>query len=149
MLKTKTKCVMYVSIVIFFTLIIFLVSSDQIPFQKTISTVDTQAIYNVTIKITSETWSLQHTYKKTTNITVYALLNQTAQKYHFNLNKTYFSGYESFYIESINNMENGKENKYWQYIVNNQYANQGCSSYCLSNDDTVEWIYAKNPYIKK
>jgi hypothetical protein len=144
--KTIVQLGIYLVLVIIVIITIFAISTNQIELPGTVTTQDSSSIENVTITIISDNWSVTHTYIKTTNNTVYSLLNQTAQRYHFSVNKTYFTGYDSFFIESINGIPNGMTNKYWQFEVNGQYGNKGCSHYILSDDDVVIWRFQKSPF---
>jgi hypothetical protein len=145
--RINKKIVWYLFIVCLVAVIIYVVSTNQLEFSKTpIESKDNNIVYNITINITSETWSLRHTYSTTKNSTVYDLLNETATQYNFSIQKTFFPGYDSFFIESINNIENGQDNNYWQYKVNDKYAEKGCSSYHLSDNDIVTWNFKKSPY---
>jgi len=48
------------------------------------------------------------------------------------------------FIESIDKIANDfKTNRFWQYWVNNEYANVGASNYLLKGGDMVEWKYVK------
>lgn len=146
MKKINKKLLGYLCLVSFVVIIIYVVSTNQIEFQGTMIESEDVMLHNITIIITSETWSLRHTYSTTKTNTVYDLLNETATQYNFSIQKTYFPGYDSFFIESINNIENGQDNKYWQYKVNDQYADKGCSLYQLSNNDIITWNFQKSPY---
>lgn len=51
------------------------------------------------------------------------------------------------FIESIDNV--GKEsetNKWWQYWVNNEYAQVEAGSFLLKDGDTVEWKYVESQF---
>ena len=144
--KTIVQLGIYLLLVMIVSITIFAISTNQIELPGTLITQDSSSIENVTITIISDNWSVTHTYIKTTNNTVYSLLNQTAQRYHFSVNKTFFTGYDSFFIESINGISNGMTNKYWQFEVNGQYGNKGCSHHILSDDDVVIWRFQKSPF---
>lgn len=48
------------------------------------------------------------------------------------------------FVKSINGVgDSSSGNKFWQYWVNNQYAQIGASGYQLKNGDLVEWKYIK------
>ncbi len=140
------KLLGYLVIVFFVAIIIHGVSTNQLEFSTTLIESEDNILHNITIIITSDTWSLRHTYSTTKNSTVYTLLNETATRYDFSIQKTFFPGYDSFFIESINNIKNGQDNKYWQYKVNDIYADKGCSSYQLSDNDIVIWNFQKSSY---
>lgn len=47
------------------------------------------------------------------------------------------------FVEKIGDKENGQDNKYWQFWVNNQYAQVGASQFQLKNGDIVEWKFTR------
>lgn len=48
------------------------------------------------------------------------------------------------FVEAINGfINNGQADRFWQYWVNNNYAQIGASLYELQNNDVVEWKYIK------
>lgn len=49
-------------------------------------------------------------------------------------------------IESINGYENGADKNYWQYWVNNQYAQVAANSYQLSAGDVILWKFTSSRY---
>lgn len=136
----------YIIMVVLITIAVYAVSINQIDFSGKTTKPSSTEIKNVTIKIYSDSWSIIYTYEITRNITVFDLLNQTAHLYNFTFTKTYFAGYDSFFVNSINNIRNGENNNHWQYYVNGEYADKGCSNYFLSDNDIVEWIFNKSPY---
>ena len=144
--QQKIKIILYLTLVLAVSISIYAVSTHQLDLTGTMTTPESTELHNITIKITSDTWSLSHTYKSTKTLNVYTLLNHTAELYDFSIKKSYFSGYDSFFIESINNITNGENNRYWQYFVNDQYADKGCNTYFLNDNDKVEWIFQKSPY---
>ncbi|MBU1131077.1 DUF4430 domain-containing protein [Patescibacteria group bacterium] len=44
-------------------------------------------------------------------------------------------------ITKIGEMENGQNNKYWQFFVNGEYAPVGAGQYLLKGGENVEWIF--------
>ena len=136
----------YIVVVVLITIAVYAVSVHQIDFSGTTTEPTSTEINNVTMKIFSDSWSIIHIYESTRNITVFDLLNQTAYLYNFTVTKTYFAGHDSFFVSSINNIVNGENNYYWQYYVNGEYADKGCSNYFLSDNDIVEWNFNKSPY---
>lgn len=47
-------------------------------------------------------------------------------------------------IDSINGMNNGTDNKYWQYKVNGSAPQIGADQFKLKADDKIEWYFAKS-----
>ncbi|MBZ9578497.1 DUF4430 domain-containing protein [Patescibacteria group bacterium] len=51
------------------------------------------------------------------------------------------------FVESIDNMgSDPKSNKWWQYWVNNEYAQLEAGSFFLEDGDTVEWKYIESQF---
>jgi hypothetical protein len=46
-------------------------------------------------------------------------------------------------ITRIGDSENGTDNKYWQYWVNNHFAQVAASSYVVEEGDIIEWKFVK------
>ena len=44
-------------------------------------------------------------------------------------------------IEKVGTEKNGTEEKYWQYWVNNEYAQVGADVYEVQGDDIIEWKF--------
>jgi hypothetical protein len=136
----------YFLLILIVSITIYAVSTHHIEIPGTVTKPKTNVVQNITISISSDAWSLSHTYEFSQNLSVYEILNQTAHLYNFTITKTYFTGYDSFFIESINNVKNGQNNKYWQFYVNGVYANKGCSQYFVSNNDVIEWEFEKSSF---
>ena len=78
--------------------------------------------------------------------TVFALLKKTAEKNNLELSFKEFPG-TGVFIESIDGLPIGTENnKWWQYWVNEEYANVGASSFKLKNGDSIEWKYIEGQF---
>jgi len=45
------------------------------------------------------------------------------------------------FITQIGEKKNGQDGKYWQYFINDQYAQVGASNYILKPGDIVEWKF--------
>jgi len=146
-MKDQWKTILfYIAVLSLVTIAIYVISTHEIDLPATVSKPEPSVIHNITISISSDQWALTHTFETTKNSNVYALLNKTAQLYNFTIKKTYFKGYDSFFIQSINNINNGLNDKYWQFTVNNVYADRGCSDYFLGDNDTVQWFFQKSPF---
>jgi hypothetical protein len=50
------------------------------------------------------------------------------------------------FIKRIGDKTNGENEKYWQYWVNNEYAQVGAGSYQLKEGDIVEWKFVKSQF---
>jgi hypothetical protein len=45
------------------------------------------------------------------------------------------------YVDSINGVKGGTDNKYWSYYVNGQMANIGAGEYVAKGGETVTWKF--------
>jgi hypothetical protein len=96
---------------------------------------------DVSMNIISPSWSIEYKNISTENVTVADFLLECAYKNNFTVEKDFWSGYDSFFIVAINNIHNGEDGKYWQYYINGNFSDVGCSNYLLDNNDVVEWRF--------
>ena len=89
---------------------------------------------NVTMYIVSPGWNVQYEKNYENSVTVADLLFDCSEEHGFVVEKKFWSGYDSFFIEGIDGINNGEDDRYWQFYVNDNYSNVGCSSYYLKND---------------
>lgn len=83
---------------------------------------------------------------KTTNNTAYTLLMQTAKIEGYSIKTTYYAIYDSFLIESISNIENGQDNKYWIYYINGESGAISADKQIVKNNDIIEWRFEEFTY---
>jgi len=140
--KKKLNIGIYLSVVIVLVVIVILVSSTNL-FENVESK---EYIDNVSLKIISPSWSISYLNISTKNTTVADLLSECADKYNFTIEKEFFQGYDSFLFIAINNLENGDDDKYWQYYVNGKFADVGCSKFVLNDNDIIEWRFEDSPW---
>ncbi len=103
-------------------------------------------VHHVSLKIIAPNWSIFYLDVTTSNNTVADLLFECADVYNFSVEKSFWTGYDSFFIEAINGTRNGEDGRYWQYYVNGEYADIGCSLYVLHDYDVVEWRFESSPW---
>lgn len=121
--------------------IIGVVSQSNL-FSVTIGKNDSDGVVeNISMKLSAYDWDVEYLNIDTKNATVADFLFECAGHYNFSVKKEYWGGYDSFFIEAINGIENGKDAMYWQYYVNDKFADVGCSNYFLNDNDVVEWIF--------
>ena len=82
----------------------------------------------------------------TTNDEVYLAPNTTvldALKAVTKVNATYWSAYQSWFINAINNVFSNEKgnNRWWVFSVNGEHALMSADQYRLDDGDNVEWIY--------
>ena len=98
-------------------------------------------VENISMKLSAYSWNVEYLNIYTKNTTVASFLFECAEHYNFSVKKKFWGGYDSFFIEAINDIENGKDDMYWQYYVNDNFADVGCSNFYLDDNDVVEWIF--------
>ncbi len=106
-----------------------------------------ERVDNVSMEIIAPGWNIAYRNVSTTNVTVASFLLESAHRYNFSVQANYWRGYDSLFVKSINNIENGEDGNYWQYYVNGEYAQVGCSLYHLHNNDIVEWRF-ESPIVR-
>lgn len=82
-------------------------------------------------------------YKGEEDDTVFDVLNVLCRNNDIQLEFSYTSLYESYYIEGINYLYefDGGPQSGWMYSVNGQFPNYGCSSYKIKDGDEIVWAY--------
>jgi len=105
-----------------------------------------ESVHNITISINTPYWNISHHVESTNNTTIASLLFQTAEFYNFSVEKEFWPGYQSYFIKRIGNLTNGMDNRYWQYYVNNEYADKGCSTYYLMDNDSIHWSFEQSSW---
>ena len=75
------------------------------------------------------------------NSTVFSLLEELSEKENFKIEFTVYSGMGVF-VESINGLNNGTENKYWQYWVNEELSMTAADKKKVKSGDKIEWKFA-------
>jgi len=99
------------------------------------------------MRIISPNWNIEYSVVITENVTVADFLIECADHNDFTIQKKYWTGYKSFLIEAINDIENGDDDRYWQYYVNDKFADVGCSNYFLDDNDVVEWRFEQSNWM--
>lgn len=78
---------------------------------------------------------------ETLNNTVYTLLMECAKVNNFSVGYAFWPGYDAVFINSINGTQNGNDEMWWQYYVNDVYGEIGCDKKELFDGDVVEWRF--------
>jgi hypothetical protein len=103
-------------------------------------------VHNVSISINTPYWNISYVVDNTSNITAGSLLSETAYYYNISVEKEYWSGYDSYFITTIGNLSNGMNDHYWQYFVNDIYADKGCSTHYLDDNDSILWSFERSAW---
>jgi len=85
---------------------------------------------------------LQNYEVELSNATVYSLLMKASVENNFEVVAEYYEQYQSHYIESINNTNEGN-GIYWQYYINGEYGMLGADMQPVYENDMVKWVYQK------
>jgi hypothetical protein len=105
---------------------------------------DTAEMINASVTITfgnDTTWSYDNISISTPNTTVYGLTMAAARAGNFTVDSTYYGQYDSNLITAINGVENGHDDRYWQYWVNGAYAEAGADTQPVHNHDVIAWKF--------
>ena len=141
----KRDLFVYLCIAILLTTATYYVSIHDV-FGKQNGVQEKQFVCDVEIIITTPNWSVTYSSENTSNVTVAELLFECLTHWNLTVDKTYWSGYDSFFITRIGNYSNGDDDRFWQYYVNDEYADVGCSKYSLHDHDTVVWIFERSKW---
>lgn len=136
----KRDVIVYLCIAVLLIMIVYYVSVGDL-FQNQQNPNQRTYVHDVELTISAPNWTVTYTSENTTNITVADFLFEWANNEQIVIEKRYFSGYDSFLIEVIGNYSNGNQDRYWQYYVDGNYADKGCSAYVLTDGDVVLWSF--------
>lgn len=131
----------YILVVIALIALVFIISKSDFFSNVTGGKETREYINDVSMNINSPSWSIEYKNISTDNVTVADFLLECASKNNFTVEKDFWSGYDSFFVVAINNIHNGEDGMYWQYFVNGNFADIGCSNYILDENDVVEWRF--------
>jgi hypothetical protein len=101
---------------------------------------------SVKMVIIGDGWTIEDNLVAYNDDTVFSLLERSSSRNVFSIEYTYYEQFDSILIDSINNDENGKDGKYWQYYVNGDIPMIGADKYSISNGDYIEWTFEIIPY---
>ncbi len=74
--------------------------------------------------------------------TLFALLKRVTQQENFAFEYKEYEGLGTL-ITKIGEKENSADGAYWQYWVNNRYAEVGADRYMLKPDDVILWKFTR------
>ena len=139
----KYKSFFLILTLIFSVSIAFLLKTDIISVgnEKNNITEDSEEKISVSLKIISnkneKSYELNNILKESTVFDV--LKNNADIKYNNNYNFGVF-------IESINGIKNGEEEKYWQYYINNVLGDVAADKKTLEDKNSIEWRFEEVPF---
>ena len=79
------------------------------------------------------------------NSTVFSLLEELAKRENLKVESKVYEGMGVF-VESIDGVKNGTENKYWQYWVNSELPPVAADKKEVKKGDKIEWKFAPSPF---
>jgi len=138
--------------------IIFIVSQEFILFNKEISSlnqIETANITSIAKQITQQkvfytidfgggnVKSYRIVPKE--NSTVFSLLEELAKRENFRLEWKIYKDMGVF-VESIDGIKNGTDNKYWQYWVNGELPMVAADKKEVKKGDKIEWKFAPSSF---
>lgn len=83
----------------------------------------------------------------TKDTSVFELLQKSSQEKNIELKFKDYGGEMGVFVEAIGGIENNiAENKYWQYWVNNNYAQVGPSQQILQTGDVIQWKFIQGQF---
>lgn len=81
------------------------------------------------------------------DISVFGLLQKVTSENDLELGYKDYGSDLGVLVESISNITNNPvSDLFWNYWVNDTYAEIGASNYYLENGDIVKWKYVPNPF---
>lgn len=98
----------------------------------------------VSLKIKkAEDWIVEYMDVKTKNNTVFKLLLECKEFYNLSVDYINWQGYDSIFVNSINGTQNGEDDMWWQYYVNDVYGEIAADKKEIFDGDYVEWRFEK------
>jgi len=79
------------------------------------------------------------------NSTVFSLLGELAQRENFKVESRMYKEVGVF-VESIDGIKNGTDNKYWQYWVNGELPMVAADKKEVKKGDKIEWKFAPSSF---
>jgi len=113
---------------------------QESPPQNEIIKKQTTLLINFGDEVNQKEFNLEFSGEKT----VYDLLGELASQ-----NKVEMEVKESdfgIFLESIDGIEGGQDDKYWLYYVNDQMAPVGIAEQKVEDGDKIEFKFEKNPF---
>jgi len=101
---------------------------------------------SVTVVIDGDGWTISDNVFAYADDTAFTILQRCSKRNDFVLEYTFWEEFDSILIDSINNVENGKDGMYWQYYVNEDIPMIGSDNYKLENGDYVRWSFEEVPW---
>ena len=98
-------------------------------------------IIDVTLFIDYSNGKIDNYTIKISNATVFSVLIKASEEYDFPVGADYYDEFQSHYIYSINFIDEGIENKFWQYYINGDYGIVGADLQPVKDNDIILWKF--------
>lgn len=121
--------------------------TESTPLEPTPSTLvehsppETPHTIQATLVIQGPGISLKRSMELEENTSVYAFLKQASKKFDFSLKVSQHSSLGAFVEGLAGTVNDPKNNRYWLYYVNGQFASRGVSSQIVKEGDLIQWSY--------
>ena len=141
----KSHKIIIIAITLMLVLLSFSGNALKIP-EKSDIWLENSDETSVRIKIIGNDWELNDNIIAYEDSTVFTLLNDFSNRNQLDFEYTYYEQFDSILIDSIGNVKNGEDGKYWQYYIYNEIPMVGCDKYKINNGDYIEWRFEIIPY---
>lgn len=99
-------------------------------------------VHSVRLEIEGPGWTIRYGAPTTSNNTAFALLIEASTRLGFVVHYRSYQIPEGVFVLAINGSSNGEGQRYWQYWVNQGYADLAADRMALQDGDTVLWRFA-------
>jgi hypothetical protein len=101
---------------------------------------------SVKIMILGNNWIIEDNIICYKEESVFSLLQICAERNDIEFDYTYYEEFDSVLVNSINGKENGWNDLYWQYYVNDDIPMVGCDKFTdIKNGDYIRWSFETLP----
>jgi hypothetical protein len=115
-------------------------SAVQIPHHSEIWLEDAEQT-SITLTIEGNDWTVKDSITTVKSTTVLSVLERVCERNSIEIDTMYYTDFDSTLITSLNGDENGENDYYWQYYVNDELPMVGCDVYQVSNGDSILWRF--------
>lgn len=140
--KDKRRTALEAMVLVFILAIAFIalwVVAEHLKGEREVEPVDSPI--NVSLKISGDGWVIEYLDVDTLNNSVFKLLLECSKVYDFSVDYTYWEGFDSVFVNSINGTRNGDYGMWWQYYVNGVYGEMGSDRKEIFEGDMIEWRF--------
>lgn len=139
--------------VLFFILLALLILSGCSSRQSSNRTIeqsesDVNTILNVVLQFDFGNDKIKEEFivDATTGESLWPVMKRTLEINNINIKYQDYGSDLGVLIIQIGDKKNGQNRKYWQYFINDKYAQVGASSYILQADDVIEWKFTNDSF---